>query len=92
MTHSPVRNFAWDGSGYGAFEIVGRISGADFLENVNQAATQYRSRHRMRRDATLEVAFPEWVYDAIRADLLRQGRLEVVRDVCDPVGHAPPPT
>lgn len=44
----------------------------DLFENLNQAAWQYRSRHRMDRDATLQVVLPDWTNDAIRADLLRQ--------------------
>lgn len=43
----------------------------DFLEQVGRAAAQYRSRHRMRPDARLRVLVPQWVPDAVAADLTR---------------------
>ena len=43
--------------------------GRDFLVQVRRAATAYRSRHRMDPQARLKVIIPNWVYDAMAADL-----------------------
>lgn len=53
---------------------TGELLGAarDILENLDQAATQYRSRHRMPQSAVLDVILPDWVAALMRADLTRQ--------------------
>ena len=43
----------------------------DLSYQIRVAAAGYRSRHRMRRDAVLEVRLPSWVYDLVLADLVR---------------------
>ena len=43
--------------------------GRDFLVQVRRAAVAYRSRHRIDRNTQLKAIVPEWVYDAIAADL-----------------------
>lgn len=51
----------------------GKALGAfrDLVYDIGVAAAGYRSRHRMRRDAQLEVRLPNWVDDAVMNDLLR---------------------
>lgn len=44
----------------------------DFLVQVRQAATAYRSRHRINPRTNLQVILPTWVVDAIAADLTKQ--------------------
>ena len=44
----------------------------DFLVTVRRAATQYRSRHRLSLETPLEAIIPNWVIDAIAADLVLQ--------------------
>lgn len=44
----------------------------DLLESYGRLGAQFRSRHRMRPDALLQVILPAWVRDMIQADLLRQ--------------------
>ncbi len=44
----------------------------DFLVQVRQAATAYRSRHRIDPRTNLQVILPTWVVDAIAADLTKQ--------------------
>ena len=43
--------------------------GRDFLVQVRRAAVAYRNRHRIDRNTQLKAIVPEWVYDAIAADL-----------------------
>ena len=43
--------------------------GRDFLVSVRKAAVAYRSRHRIAQNTTLTAIVPEWVYDAMAADL-----------------------
>lgn len=43
----------------------------DLVFHIGVAAMGYRSRHRMRRDAVLEVRLPSWVYDMAILDLTR---------------------
>lgn len=43
----------------------------DFLYHIAVAAAGYRNRHRMDPDAVLEFMAPAWVFDAMRADLMR---------------------
>jgi hypothetical protein len=43
--------------------------GRDFLVQVRRAAMAYRGRHRLQVTARLKVVIPEWVYDAMAADL-----------------------
>jgi hypothetical protein len=43
----------------------------DLVFHIGVAAMGYRSRHRMRRDAVLEVRLPAWVYDMAILDLTR---------------------
>lgn len=53
---------------------TGEVAGAarDILENLDQAAAAYRSRHRMQRNTTLRVIGPDWIPNLIRSDLVRQ--------------------
>jgi hypothetical protein len=44
----------------------------DVVESYIRAAAQYRSRNRMRRDATIQVLAPSWLYDLMVADLVLQ--------------------
>lgn len=44
----------------------------DFLVQVRQAATAYRSRHRINPRTNLQVILPTWIVDAIAADLTKQ--------------------
>lgn len=44
----------------------------DFLVTVRKAATQYRSRHRLDLNTPLQAIVPNWVYEAIAADLTLQ--------------------
>lgn len=55
--------------GYGA--------GRQLLVNVIEAAAGFRSRHRMRPDAPLEVLLPSWARDVMTADLIRAWQDEV---------------
>jgi hypothetical protein len=43
--------------------------GRDFLVQVARAAVAYRSRHRLEADAPLRLIAPNWVKDAMAADL-----------------------
>ena len=43
--------------------------GRDFLIAVRKAAVAYRSRHRIAQTTQLKAIIPEWVYDAMAADL-----------------------
>ncbi len=43
--------------------------GRDFLVQVRRAATAYRSRHRIDPQSRLKLIIPNWVYDAMAADL-----------------------
>ena len=43
--------------------------GRDFLVQVRRAAVGYRNRHRISQDTRLQAFIPEWVYDAMAADL-----------------------
>jgi hypothetical protein len=43
--------------------------GRDFLVSVRKAAVAYRSRHRIAQSTTLTAVVPEWIYDAMAADL-----------------------
>ena len=43
--------------------------GRDFLVSVRKAAVAYRSRHRIAQSTTLTAIVPEWIYDAMAADL-----------------------
>jgi hypothetical protein len=43
--------------------------GRDFLVQVRRAAVAYRNRHRIDKNTQLKAIVPEWVYDAIAADL-----------------------
>jgi hypothetical protein len=43
--------------------------GRDFLVSVRKAAVAYRSRHRIAQSTTLKAIVPDWVYDAMAADL-----------------------
>jgi hypothetical protein len=36
---TPNANFAWDGSGYGAFEVVARLSGLDAMDDTANGAS-----------------------------------------------------
>lgn len=44
----------------------------DFLVTVRKAATQYRSRHRLPLSTPLQAIIPNWLFDAIAADLTLQ--------------------
>ena len=44
----------------------------DILVAVDQAAAGYRNRHRLAGDSPLRVLLPEWVRNALRADLVKQ--------------------
>lgn len=56
----------------------------DALENLDQAAVSYRSRHRMDPEAPMVAVVPDWLVGLIRADLTRQSpgdqTLGVTRD------------
>jgi hypothetical protein len=43
--------------------------GRDFLVSVRKAAVAYRSRHRIAQSTTLNAIVPDWIYDAMAADL-----------------------
>lgn len=43
--------------------------GRDFLVQIRRAAVAYRNRHRIAHDTQLQAFIPEWVYDAMAADL-----------------------
>jgi hypothetical protein len=43
--------------------------GRDFLVSVRKAAVAYRSRHRISQSTTLSAVVPDWIYDAMAADL-----------------------
>jgi hypothetical protein len=43
--------------------------GRDFLVTVRRAAVAYRSRHRIAQTTQLKAIIPDWVYDAMAADL-----------------------
>ena len=43
--------------------------GRDFLVTVRKAAVAYRSRHRIAQSTQLKAIVPDWVYDAMAADL-----------------------
>ena len=43
--------------------------GRDFLIAVRKAAVAYRSRHRIAQTTQLKAIIPDWVYDAMAADL-----------------------
>jgi hypothetical protein len=43
--------------------------GRDFLVSVRKAAVAYRSRHRIAQSTQLKAIIPDWVYDAMAADL-----------------------
>jgi chemotaxis protein histidine kinase CheA len=43
--------------------------GRDFLVSVRKAAVAYRSRHRIAQTTQLKAIIPDWVYDAMAADL-----------------------
>lgn len=43
--------------------------GRDFLVQVRRAAVAYRNRHRIDKNTQLKAIVPDWVYDAIAADL-----------------------
>jgi chemotaxis protein histidine kinase CheA len=43
--------------------------GRDFLIAVRRAAVAYRSRHRIAQGTQLKAIIPDWVYDAMAADL-----------------------
>jgi chemotaxis protein histidine kinase CheA len=43
--------------------------GRDFLIAVRKAAVAYRSRHRIAQGTQLKAIIPDWVYDAMAADL-----------------------
>ncbi len=43
--------------------------GRDFLVTVRKAAVAYRSRHRIAQNTQLKAIIPDWVYDAMAADL-----------------------
>lgn len=43
--------------------------GRDFLVTVRRAAVAYRSRHRIAQSTQLKAIIPDWVYDAMAADL-----------------------
>ena len=45
----------------------------DFLLQIGRAAAGYRARHRMAADAPLVAIIPNWVRDAMAADLVLQG-------------------
>lgn len=44
----------------------------DVLVAVDQAAAGYRNRHRLAGNSPLRVLLPEWVRNALRADLVKQ--------------------
>jgi hypothetical protein len=46
---------------------------AALTEAIDQQARDYRTRHRMDRNATLEVFIPEWIIGVIRSDLINRG-------------------
>jgi len=43
--------------------------GRDFLVSMRKAAVAYRSRHRIAQSTQLKAIIPDWVYDAMAADL-----------------------
>lgn len=43
--------------------------GRDFLVTMRKAAVAYRSRHRIAQGSQLKAIIPDWVYDAMAADL-----------------------
>ena len=43
--------------------------GRDFLVTLRKAAVAYRSRHRIAQSTQLKAIIPDWVYDAMAADL-----------------------
>jgi len=43
--------------------------GRDFLVQIRRAAVAYRNRHRIDPNTQLQAVVPEWVYDAMAADL-----------------------
>lgn len=55
-------------------QVADEVLGArrDILENIRQAAAEFRSRHRTLRDMTLRVILDEWVADLMAADAIRQ--------------------
>jgi len=42
----------------------------DILVQIRKAAVAYRSRHRLDTKTTLKAIVPEWIYDAMAADLI----------------------
>jgi chemotaxis protein histidine kinase CheA len=62
-----VAKIAAAGTAVTAGTLIG--FGRDFLVAVRKAAVAYRSRHRIAQTTQLKAIIPDWVYDAMAADL-----------------------
>ena len=62
-----VSKIAAAGTAVTAGTLIG--FGRDFLVAVRKAAVAYRSRHRIAQSTQLKAIIPDWVYDAMAADL-----------------------
>jgi chemotaxis protein histidine kinase CheA len=62
-----ISKIAAGGTAVSAGTLIG--FGRDFLIAVRKAAVAYRSRHRIAQTTQLKAIIPDWVYDAMAADL-----------------------
>jgi hypothetical protein len=62
-----IGKIAAAGTAVSAGTLIG--FGRDFLIAVRKAAVAYRSRHRIAQTTQLKAIIPDWVYDAMAADL-----------------------
>jgi len=62
-----ISKIAAAGTAVSAGTLIG--FGRDFLIAVRKAAVAYRSRHRIAQSTQLKAIVPDWVYDAMAADL-----------------------
>ena len=62
-----ISKIAAAGTAVSAGTLIG--FGRDFLIAVRKAAVAYRSRHRIAQTTQLKAIIPDWVYDAMAADL-----------------------
>lgn len=62
-----ISKIAAGGTAVTAGTLIG--FGRDFLVAVRKAAVAYRSRHRIAQSTQLKAIIPDWVYDAMAADL-----------------------
>ena len=62
-----ISKIAAGGTAVSAGTLIG--FGRDFLIAIRRAAVAYRSRHRIAQTTQLKAIIPDWVYDAMAADL-----------------------